>query len=90
MDSNKLSMDKNNFNKNNYSSANLEKIKSNYFIAKIYDNIQRKKYLEIIKYNKKIQNRLNLNIKDYKEFSEIYTAIEIEIKSNKNKIWKIY
>ena len=33
----------------------------------------------IIKCNKKIQNRLNINIKDYKEYSEIYTPIEIEL-----------
>ena len=39
------------------------------------------KALKIIKYNKNIQQRLNLNIKDY---SEKYSLIEIEITSNKN------
>ena len=39
------------------------KIKSNYFIERIYDNILKKKSLEIVKYNKKIQNRINLSIK---------------------------
>ena len=35
-----------------------------------------KKKLEIVKYNKRIQNRLNLSVKDYKEE---YCEIEIEI-----------
>ena len=53
-----------------------EKIKSDYFLKKLYDNITKKKKLEIVKYNKKIQNRINLSVKDYKEYSE---EIEIEI-----------
>ena len=36
----------------------------------------KKKKLEIVKYNKKVQNRLNINIKDYKNY---YEQIEIEI-----------
>ena len=37
------------------------------------------KKLEIVKFNKKIQNRINLSVKDYKEYSETFTPIEIEI-----------
>ena len=37
----------------------------------------KKKSLDIVKYNKNI---ININIKDYKEYSEIYSSIEIEIK----------
>ena len=48
------------------SNSILQKIKSNYFLERIYDNILKKKSLEIVKYNKKIQNRINLSIKDYK------------------------
>ena len=48
-------------------------------MEKLYDNIPKKKKLEIIKYNKKIQNRLNYSIKNYKEYSETYSSIEIEI-----------
>ena len=66
----------------------LKNIKSNYILSKIYDNIQKRKYLEIVKYNKKIQNRLNLSIKDYKEYSEIFTPIEIEIIPCKKKYGK--
>ena len=37
--------------------------------------MNKKKSLEIVKYSKKLQNKLNLSIKDYKEYSEIYTPI---------------
>ena len=65
-----------------------EKIKSDYFLQKLYDNMTKKKKLEIIKYNKRTQNRINLSVKDYKEYSETYTQIEIEIISTKDKYGK--
>ena len=58
-----------------------EKIKSDYFLRKIYNNMTKKKKLEIVKYNKKIQNLINLSVKDYKE----YCQIEIELIPNKGK-----
>ena len=42
----------------------------------------KKKSLDIIKYNKNIKERINISIKDYKEYSEL---IEIEIKPIKMK-----
>ena len=45
----------------------------------------KKKKLEIVKYNKKIQNRINLSVKNYKEYSETFTPIEIEIIPAKGK-----
>ena len=63
----------------------IESLKSDYFLQKLYDNMAKKKKLEIVKYNKKVQNRLNLGVKDYKEYSEIFTPIEIEIKPTKGK-----
>ena len=56
-----------------------EKIKSDYFLQKLYDNMTKKKKLKIVKYNKRIQNRINLSVKNYKEYSETFTPIEIEI-----------
>ena len=53
----------------------FDSLKSDYFLQKLYDNMPKKKKLEIVKYNKKIQNRINLSVKDYKE----YCKIEIEI-----------
>ena len=62
----------------------IENIKSRYILSKIYDNMTKKKKLQIVKYNKRIQNRLNLDVKDYKEYCEI----EIEIKTTKGKYGK--
>ena len=61
--------------KNEKSNLILQNIKSNYILLNIYDIILKKKSLEIVKYNKKIQNRINISIKDYKEYSEKYTSI---------------
>ena len=55
----------------------IENIKSRYILSKIYNNMAIKKKLEIVKYNKRVQNRLNLDVKDYKEYSETFTSIEI-------------
>ena len=63
----------------------LDNIKSDYFIRKIFDNIQTRKSLEIVKYNIRIQKRINININNYKEFSELYSSIEVEIIPMKNK-----
>ena len=61
------------------SNSILKKIKSNYFLERIFNNILKKNSLEIVKYNKNIQNRINLSIKDYKDYSEKFSSIEIEI-----------
>ena len=64
----------------------LEKIKSSFFLpVKMGVFFSEKKKLEIFKYNKKIQKRLNLSISDYKEYSQLYSSIEIELKFNNNK-----
>ena len=58
---------------------NLKNIKSNYILKLIYSNIPTNKSLKIIKYNKKIQNRLNISAKDYEECCKTYSPIEIII-----------
>ena len=63
----------------------IENIKSRYILSKIYEIISIQKKLEIVRCNKKIQNRLNLSIKDYKEYSEIFSQIEIEIMPTKDE-----
>ena len=50
---------------------NLEKIRSNCILSKIFSYIKKQKILQIIKYNKKIQKRLDVNIKDFNEISQI-------------------
>ena len=65
-----------------------DNINSKYILSKIYDNMTKKKKLQIVKYNKKVQNRINLSFKDYKEYSETFTPIEIEIIPTKGKYGK--
>jgi len=63
----------------------LKDVKSNYILKKIFYNLTKGKFLNIIKYNKKLKKRLNININDFKEYSEIFSTIEIEIIPIKNK-----
>jgi len=67
------------------SSNKLNHLKSNFILKKIFDYIHKRKSLETIKCNKSIQKRMNININHYKEYSEKYSSIEIEIKPMKNK-----
>jgi len=43
----------------------FKNLKSNYFLQKIFNNLMKKKSLDIIKYNKNLKNRMNISIKDY-------------------------
>ena len=63
-------------------------LKTDYFLQKVFDNLEKKKTLEIVKNNKNIKKRINLSIHDYKEYSEKYSTIEIEIKPVINKSGK--
>ena len=64
----------------NKESKNIFKnLKSDYFLQLLFDNLMKKKSFNIIKYNKNIKDRIIISIKDYKEYSEIYSSIEIEI-----------
>ena len=58
----------------------LEKIKSDYFLMKLLGIMKKNRMFEIVKYNKKLQKRLNLSINDYKEYFKEYTSIEIELR----------
>ena len=63
-------------------------LKSKYILQFIFDNLSKRKSLNFIKYNKNIQNKMNININDFKEFSEIYSSIEMEIIPVNNKYGK--
>ena len=54
-------------------------LKSDYFIQKLFEYMQKRISLDIIKYNINLQKRLNININNYKDFSENFSSIEIEI-----------
>ena len=65
--------------------TNLLKIKSSYILKRLLSNLQKNKSLSIIKYTKKVHKKLGINITDFKEFSEKYSPIEIEVIPIKNK-----
>ena len=65
----------------------LKKIRSNFIIQKIFYHINQKSYLHLIKFNYRLQRRLNKSIEDYK----IYNQIEIElILNNRLKLKNIF
>ena len=47
------------------------KIRSNVILKCIFKNLAKKPYLGIMKYNKKLQNKLGITIQDYKDYNEI-------------------
>ena len=63
----------------------FKNLKSDYFLKILFNILLKTRSLDIIKYNKNLKNRINISIKDYKEYSEIYSSIEIEIKPVNNK-----
>ena len=62
-----------------------ENLKNDYFLQQVFNNVEKKKLLNIVKYNINIKKRINININDFKEYSEKYSSIEIEIKLVNNK-----
>ena len=67
------------------SKIDFKNIKSDYFFIKIFDIKKKIKTLKIMKYNKELQKRSNISINDYKEYSQLYSSIEIELKLDDNK-----
>ena len=48
----------------------LKKLKSDYFLQKLFNNLLKRKSLDIIKYNKNIKNRINISIKIIKNIQK--------------------
>ena len=61
------------------SNNKLRNIKSNFILKVFFSHFHELKTFELIKYNKYIQKRMNININDYKTCCEKYSSIEIEI-----------
>ena len=62
----------------------FEKIKSKYILQKIFDNLPKRKSLEFFKYNKSIL-KSDISINTYKEYSGLYSSVELEIIPPENK-----
>ena len=63
-------------------------LKSDFFLRTLFGILDKKRSLEIAKINKSLQKRLNLNINDYKEYSQLYSTIEVELKLADNEYGK--
>ena len=66
----------------------LRNLKSDYFIQKFFGYMTERKSLEIIRYNKSIQKRINININHYKAYYETKTSIELDIMPMKGEYFK--
>ena len=63
----------------------FDNLKSNYILKKIISLMKINKLLNIMKYSKKLQKKLNISIDNYKKY---YSEIEIELKLVDNKYGK--
>ena len=63
----------------------FDNVKSYYILKGIFDNIRKKRTLEIVKINKKLQTRLDLSINSYKKYCQLFSSIEIDLKIDDNK-----
>ena len=71
---------------NNNINNSLNNIKSRYILKILFELLEEKRYLNLILNNKKIQNKLNISLIDYKNYKRIQIEIEIikELKEEKN------
>ena len=64
-------------------------IKSNYVCKLIFKNIKLKRFLQLIKYNKKIQTKLNKTMADYKDYNQIEIELKLSDYDKKDKFINI-
>ena len=55
----------------------IDNIRSHYILKIIFDHLREKRYLQIISNNKKIQNKLNISMINYKNYKRIEIEIEL-------------
>ena len=84
MNSNHKTKDKKRKLNKNKVNGNLDDVKSKFILKKIIAFILNKKIMKIIKYNKNMQHKLNLDINDYKKICQV----EFEIKPLPNHYGK--
>jgi len=72
--------------RNEIKSKNIfDNIKSKYIRQKIFDILDKKTLLKLLKYNRIMQCRLDITLLDYKYYPEKYLSVEIELKPALNK-----
>ena len=58
----------------------LKNVKASFFLRVLFSCIDEKQKLELIKYNKNLQETLNIRLINYKYFSKRYIIFESNIK----------
>ena len=69
--------------------CDIQNIQSKFIIKQILENIQKRKVLDILKCNKEVKIRVDIDINDYKKCCEEFSTIEIEIIPNDKYYTKI-
>ena len=59
-----------------FPSGNIENIRSKFIINQIFSFIWEIRKLDILKYSKKNQTKLKINLDDYKNLSQRYKTVE--------------
>ena len=62
-------------NERNLIKNNLAKIRNKYLLQSIFKIVPESQLFQIIKYNKSLQNRVNIGINDYKDYKKIIIEI---------------
>ena len=65
----------------------LKNVKASYFLRVLFSYIDEKQKLELIKYNKSLQENMNISLINYKYFSGKYIEYEL---NGKGKEYTIY
>ena len=68
----------------------LDNIKCDFFIPKIFDFMQKNIALNIVKYNKILQKKLNITIKDFSDFKDLYLTKFINVYEYNKEYYHIY
>lgn len=61
----------------------FRRIKSNYVLKLLFDNLNFKIKMKIINHNKELKNRINITLTDYKDLYKQIIEIEIALSENK-------
>ena len=54
-------------------------VRSNFILKKIFHDLDKRIYCQIIRYNKNLQKKINIELEDYHQLYKIYSKIELEI-----------
>ena len=57
----------------------LNGVRSSYVLKIILENVNKRAYYQVFRYNKRLKERIELTLEDYHQLYKIYSKLEIEI-----------